>query len=37
MLKKYAKEVVVGNFMSKADVARHNSEKIAEAIVKYIG
>lgn len=35
-MKKYAKKIVVENFMSHADVARHNSEKIAKAIVEYI-
>jgi len=33
---KYAKEVVTKDFMSHSDVARHNSEKTAEAIVEYI-
>tara|TARA_B100000508_G_scaffold60333_1_gene47324 strand:- start:360737 stop:361696 length:960 start_codon:yes stop_codon:yes gene_type:complete len=35
-IEKYARKTVVKNFMSRADVARHNSEKTAEAIVEYI-
>lgn len=34
--KTVANEVVMGNFMSKADVARHNSEKIAATVYKCI-
>ncbi|XKT75167.1 MAG: uridine diphosphate-N-acetylglucosamine-binding protein YvcK [Patescibacteria group bacterium UBA2103] len=35
-VEKFAKHIVVSNFMSDADVARHNSEKVAKAVVTYI-
>lgn len=35
-LEKYAKVIISKNFMSHADVARHNAEKTAQAIVEYI-
>jgi len=37
LMKEFAGEVIVENFMSDADVARHNAEKTAKAIVTYIG
>ncbi|OGG80005.1 hypothetical protein A3A39_01235 [Candidatus Kaiserbacteria bacterium RIFCSPLOWO2_01_FULL_54_13] len=33
-LKEYASEVITGNFFSEADIARHDSEKIAGVIAK---
>ena len=35
-MKEFAHEAIVQNFMSHADIARHNSEKTAKAIVTYI-
>lgn len=36
-MQEYADVIVSKNFMSHADVARHNSEKTAQEIIKYIG